>query len=181
MSKLNEIVDIINTIEGSTKPFKLKISAWPYSRSIIKAIAENNMIKLEIKRLSKDHEEFTIYANPEDEAKIKKIISLVNKEAKESGNKVTSERNVVADKLRKKLGLKEEVKEAKPVKEKAVKAPKEKAAKPEAKKPALKAVAKAAKPAAKSTQAKPAVKSSAKPAVKSTAKKAVPAKKSASL
>lgn len=166
MSRLKEISAIIETIDGSTKPVTLKIAAWPYSRTIIKGICENNLIDLKINRLSKDHEEFVLKAGSDTPEKIKKIMSLVNKEAKESGNKITSERNVIADKIRKNLGLKPEVKE---VKEKPVKVAK---AKTEKKPVAKKAVE--AKKAPVKTEAKKvvAIKKAEKPKASLAEKKA---------
>lgn len=109
MSRINQIIELATTIKPGTSKQKFKLSAWPYSRTIVKTICEKNSIEYKNNRLNKAHEEFVVDINEKyvssAELLFKEIIGLINKEATESGKPFTKERNAIVENICEKLGI----------------------------------------------------------------------------
>ncbi len=97
----SKLLTIIDTLSSSPNFITLKLSAWPYSRKIISAVCKENNIEFEVKRVSKDHEEFKIYISNSDVKNIRLILKYIHKiariYAKENNVKYTESRNIVVN------------------------------------------------------------------------------------
>ena len=135
---LNEITNIVKNLKPASKKITLKLVSWPYSRNFVTAVCKIKGLDFEYKRLDKRFDEFKVATDSNFEAKVRKMLRLINKEAKLTDN-ATKERTRIAAEIADELALiEDEIREHVPTDEDFVDDEAEE--KPAKKAPAKKAV-----------------------------------------
>ena len=99
MSVETKIVEMVNDIEPSEFKVTVRMVSWPYSRKLVKGVCEHLGLEYDRTRIDKRFEEFSIQAAGSIEATFKEMLKLINKQARDSGNSVAKERNVIVERI----------------------------------------------------------------------------------
>lgn len=106
MTLQSTIIEMIEELKTSDEITKVRLVSWPFSRKLVEAICEYREFQYDYIRLDKRFEVFAIYTEDTFEDSLKKMIKLINKEARQF-EKFTKQRNVLVDTIIQELGISE--------------------------------------------------------------------------